>query len=134
MWDFSITTSPSEGAGIVAPGSTRHLEISLATICPSYSNEDRVSSSRLQGSQLPPEVSGMANSVSDDRAELSAASDFEAWQGNSSSMAARGVAEMTSKILSKDEEDDASLWRKKLPAARDFCGGSSEMMKLSWGR
>jgi hypothetical protein len=28
-------------------------------------------------------------------------------------MAARGVAEMTSKISSEDEEDDASLWRKK---------------------
>jgi hypothetical protein len=75
---FSITISPSEGAGIAAPGSTCHLEISLDAIRPSYSNEDRVSSSRLQGSQLPPEVSGMADSVSDDRAELSAASDFEA--------------------------------------------------------
>jgi hypothetical protein len=49
-------------------------------------------------------------------------------------MAARGVAEMTSKISSEDEEDDASLWRKKLPAARNSCGGSSEMTKLSWGR
>jgi hypothetical protein len=49
-------------------------------------------------------------------------------------MAARGVAEMTSKISSKDEEDDASLWRKKLPTAGNFCGGSSEMMKFSWGR
>jgi hypothetical protein len=112
MWDFSMTTSPSEGAGIVAPGSTRHLEISLAAIRPSCSNEDRVSSSRLQGSQLPPEVSGMVDSVSDDRAELSAASDFEAWRGDSGSMAARGVAKMTSKISSEDEEDDASLWRK----------------------
>jgi hypothetical protein len=50
----------------------------LAAIHPFYSNEDRVPSSRLQGSQLPPEVSGMVDSVSDDRAELSAASDFEA--------------------------------------------------------
>jgi hypothetical protein len=68
--------SPSEGAGIAAPGSTRHLEISLAAIRPSYSKEDRIPSSRLQGSQLPPEVSGMADSVSDDLAELLAASDF----------------------------------------------------------
>jgi hypothetical protein len=49
-------------------------------------------------------------------------------------MAARGVAEMTSKISSEDEEDDASLWQKKLPAAKDFRGGLSEMTKLSWGR
>jgi hypothetical protein len=118
MWDFSITTSPSERAGIIAPGSTHHLEISLAATRPSHSNEDRVYSSRLQGSQLPPEVSGMVDSVSDDRAEPSAASDFEAWRGDSGSMAARGVAEITSKILSEDEEDDASLWRKKLPAVR----------------
>jgi hypothetical protein len=48
-------------------------------------------------------------------------------------MAARGVAEMTSKISSEDE-DDASLWQKKLPVARNFCSGSSEMTKLSWGR
>jgi hypothetical protein len=47
-------------------------------------------------------------------------------------MAARGVAEMTSKISSEDEEDDASLWRKELPVARVFRGGSSEMTKLSW--
>jgi hypothetical protein len=49
-------------------------------------------------------------------------------------MAARGVAEMTSKISSKDEEDDASLWREKLPAARGFRGGSSKMTRLSRGR
>jgi hypothetical protein len=48
-------------------------------------------------------------------------------------MVARGVAEMTSKISSKDEEDDASLWRKNLPAARNSYGGSPEMTKLSWG-
>jgi hypothetical protein len=47
-------------------------------------------------------------------------------------MAARGVAEMTSKISSEEEEDDASLWRKKPPAARNFCGGSSEMTELLW--
>jgi hypothetical protein len=33
-------------------------------------------------------------------------------------MMARGVAEITSNISSEDEEDDASLWREKLPAAR----------------
>jgi hypothetical protein len=49
-------------------------------------------------------------------------------------MAARGVVEMTSKISNEDKEDDASLWRKKLPAARDFRGGSSEVTKLSWRR
>jgi hypothetical protein len=116
---------------MAAPGTTRHLEISLAAIRPSCSNEDRIPSSRLQGSQLPPKVSGMADSVSDDRAELSAASDFEAWRGDSGSMAARGVAEMTSKILSEEEEDDASLWREKPPAARSSCGGSPEMTELS---
>jgi hypothetical protein len=33
-------------------------------------------------------------------------------------MAASGVAEMISKTSSEDEEDEASLWRKVLPAAR----------------
>jgi hypothetical protein len=42
-------------------------------------------------------------------------------------MAASGVAVITSKTSSKDEEDDASLWQKKLPTARIFRGGSSEM-------
>jgi hypothetical protein len=60
----------------------------------------------------------MADSVSEDRAEPSAASDFGAWRGDSGSMAASGVAVRTSKISSDDEEDDASLWRKMLPAAR----------------
>jgi hypothetical protein len=46
-------------------------------------------------------------------------------------MAARGVAEMTSKISSEEEEDDAILWRKKSPAARNSCGGSPEMTELS---
>jgi hypothetical protein len=78
MCDLSIMISPSEGAGIATPGSTRHLEISLVAIRPSYSKEDRVPSSKLQGSQLPPEVSGIADSVSVDRAELSAASDVAA--------------------------------------------------------
>jgi hypothetical protein len=53
-----------EGAGIAALGSTRHLEISLATISPSCTIEDKMSSSRLQGSHLPPEVSGIADSIS----------------------------------------------------------------------
>jgi hypothetical protein len=42
-------------------------------------------------------------------------------------MAASGVAVITSKTSSEDEEEDASLWQKKLPAARIFRGGSSEM-------
>jgi hypothetical protein len=33
-------------------------------------------------------------------------------------MTARGMAEITSNISSEDEEDDASLWREKIPAAR----------------
>jgi hypothetical protein len=49
-------------------------------------------------------------------------------------MAARGVAEMTSKISREEEEDDASLWQKKPPVARNSCGGSSEMTELSWRR
>jgi hypothetical protein len=60
----------------------------------------------------------MADSVSEDRAEPSAASDLEAWQGDSGSMAASGVAVITSKISSEDKEDDASLWRKTSPAVR----------------
>jgi hypothetical protein len=69
----------------------------------------------------------MADSVLEDRAEPSAASDLEAWRGDSGSMAASGVAVITSKISSEDEEDNASLWRKTSPAARIFRGGSSEM-------
>jgi hypothetical protein len=49
-------------------------------------------------------------------------------------MAARGVAEMISKISSKKEDDDASLWREKPPAAKNSCGGSSEIAELSWRR
>jgi hypothetical protein len=49
-------------------------------------------------------------------------------------MAASGMAVITSKISSEDEEDDASLWRKTSPAAKIFRGGSSEMVKLSWRR
>jgi hypothetical protein len=62
----------------------------------------------------------MADSVSDDRAELFAASDLEAWCGNSGSMAARGVAEMTSRISSEEEEDDASLWREKVTGGEEI--------------
>jgi hypothetical protein len=69
----------------------------------------------------------MADSISEDRAEPSAASDLEAWRGDSGSIAASGVAVITSKISSEDEEDDASLWRKTSPVARIFRGGSSEM-------
>jgi hypothetical protein len=102
MWDFSMMTSSFEGASIAAPGSTRHLEISLAAMRPSCSKEDRISSFMLQESQFPPEVSGMADSISEDHAEPSAASDLEAWQGDSGSMAASGVAVITSKISSED--------------------------------
>jgi hypothetical protein len=35
-------------------------------------------------------------------------------------MAASGVAVMISKTSSEDEEDEASLWRKVLPAVRSF--------------
>jgi hypothetical protein len=47
-------------------------------------------------------------------------------------MVARGVAEMMSRI-SKDEEDEASLWRKKkIHRWRSVPGGgSSEIMELS---
>jgi hypothetical protein len=37
-------------------------------------------------------------------------------------MVARGVAEMTSKISSEDEEDLAILWQKKPSAVRKSCG------------
>jgi hypothetical protein len=43
-------------------------------------------------------------------------------------MASSGVAVITSKISSEDEEDDASLWRKMTPAVKIFRGGSSEMV------
>jgi hypothetical protein len=76
----------------------------------------------------------MADSVSEDRAEPSAASNLEAWRGDSGSTAASGVAVITSKISSEDEEDEASLWRKTSPAAKIFRGGSSETMELSWRR
>jgi hypothetical protein len=49
-------------------------------------------------------------------------------------MAASGVAVITSKISSEDEEYEASLWRKASPAVRISRGGSSETMELSWRR
>jgi hypothetical protein len=49
-------------------------------------------------------------------------------------MAAKGVAVITSKISSEDEEDEASLWRETSPVVRIFRGGSSETMELSWRR
>jgi hypothetical protein len=54
--------------------------------------------------------------VSVDPAELSAASDVAAWYNVSGSMAARGVADITSRI-SKDKEDEASLWQKNSKTA-----------------
>jgi hypothetical protein len=54
--------------------------------------------------------------MSIDPAKLSEASDVVAWYDVSRSMADRGVADMTS-IISKDEEDKASLWRKKSKTA-----------------
>jgi hypothetical protein len=78
----------------------------------------------------------MADSVLDDIAELSAASDLVAWRGDSGSMAARGVAEMIFKTLKEEEEDEASLWReshwrRRNPAAarrrsRSSGGGAEE--------
>jgi hypothetical protein len=133
MLDLSITISSFEGVSAAAPESTRHLEISLATIRPSCSKEDKVSSSRLQGSQQPPEVLGIADSVSDDFAKFSAALDAAARWDDSGSMAARGVAEIMSRI-SREEEDKASLWRKKRKGGRRRRvpgGGSSEIAELS---
>jgi hypothetical protein len=49
-------------------------------------------------------------------------------------MSASGVAVITCKISSEDEEDEASLWRQTSPAVRIFRGGSSEKMELSWRR
>jgi hypothetical protein len=74
----------------------------------------------------------MADSVSEDSAEPSAASDLEAWRGDSGSMAASGVAVMTLRISSEDEEDDASLWRKMLPAAR-FSAAARRRSRSSHG-
>jgi hypothetical protein len=48
---------------MAALGSTRHLEISLAAMSPSCSIEDKVSSLRCQGLQLPPKDLGIAESI-----------------------------------------------------------------------
>jgi hypothetical protein len=54
--------------------------------------------------------------VSVDLAEVPVASDVAAWYDDvSGSMAARGVADMTSRI-SRDKDDEASLWRKNRSA------------------
>jgi hypothetical protein len=74
----------------------------------------------------------MADFVLDDIAELSAASDFVAWRGDSGSMAARGMAEMISKTSKEEEEDEASLWRESHRRRRKSRGGSSEITELSW--
>jgi hypothetical protein len=110
MWDFSIMISFLEGAGITALGSTRHLEISLAAISPSCSIEDKTSSSKLHVSQLPPEASGIADSISaEDYVEVAVPWDVVAWCVKvSRSMAARGVADMTSKN-STNEDGEARL-------------------------
>jgi hypothetical protein len=47
-------------------------------------------------------------------------------------MAARGVAEMISKISKEEEEDEASLWQKNDWRRRTPSGGSSEITELSW--
>jgi hypothetical protein len=49
-------------------------------------------------------------------------------------MVARGVAEMIPTISKEEEEDEASLWREKSSAAKNSCGGSSEIAELSWRR
>jgi hypothetical protein len=49
-------------------------------------------------------------------------------------MAARGVAEMISKISKEEEEDEASLWRKSHRRRRTPGGGSLEIAELSWRR
>jgi hypothetical protein len=103
-----------EGVGVAALGSTSYLEISLAAISPSCSIEDKTSSSRLQGSQLPPETSGIADFVSaedsaKDSAKFPVSCDAEAWCVEiSGSMVARGVVDITSKI-STDEDGEARL-------------------------
>jgi hypothetical protein len=49
-------------------------------------------------------------------------------------MAARGVAEMMSRISKEEEEDEASLWQKN-DRRRDVPGGgSTEVAELSWWR
>jgi hypothetical protein len=47
-------------------------------------------------------------------------------------MAARGVAEMVSKISKEEDEDEANLWRKGHRRRRTLGDGSSEITELSW--
>jgi hypothetical protein len=49
-------------------------------------------------------------------------------------MAARGVAEMMSRISKEEEEDEASLWWKNDRRRRTPGDGSSEIAGLSWWR
>jgi hypothetical protein len=49
-------------------------------------------------------------------------------------MAARGVAEIMSRISKEEEEDEASLWRKSYQRREVLGGGSSEITELSWWR
>jgi hypothetical protein len=57
-----------------------------------------------------------------DLVEFLVASDVMAWCDEvSGSMAARGVADMMSKILS-DEDDEASLWRENQDAGVEYSG------------
>jgi hypothetical protein len=46
-------------------------------------------------------------------------------------MAARGMAEMMSRISKEEEEDEASLWRKSDRRRGVPGGGSSEIAELS---
>jgi hypothetical protein len=46
-------------------------------------------------------------------------------------MAARGVAEIMSRISKEEEEDEASLWRKRDRWREVPGGGSSEITELS---
>jgi hypothetical protein len=49
-------------------------------------------------------------------------------------MAARGVAEMISKISKEEEEDKASLWRESHQRRATPGDVSSEITELSWRR
>jgi hypothetical protein len=62
----------------------------------------------------------MADSVSEERAEPSAASDLEAWRGDSGSIAASGVAVITSKILSVRRGRRCQLVAKNVAGGEDF--------------
>jgi hypothetical protein len=49
-------------------------------------------------------------------------------------MAARGVAEIISRISKEEEEDEASLWQKNDRRREVLGGGSLEIAELSWWR